>query len=382
VRLISLSSFASWALATSFASADRLAVVPLESQSHPPPALEAEQLSADLTSRGHRVVASADAVARMSAGSQGAGPDWAAHVMQSIGAARSALTRLDRALASSMTQKIGDDLVRRGGGAGGPEVLVEWCLLERQLSLTGSDANAAGAWLDAAIAFGPDVELDPLHHPDDERDLFARRRAALKSEAAAALSIVTAPVAADVWVDGVRRCASPCTVKVLPGRHLARASSPAYAPALVDVAIGPGATVSRRLGLTAAYSGASPQAIASMLADPNRRGEGTSALEPMARFLDVEHVVALVPEGAQIRVFLAPPAAGRSRVGPAVAAQDVSPAVLEQLRPIAAADEGTPLLKKPGTWIIGGGIVAAIVGGFFIYDAVRSNDEMGSITVQ
>src|SRR5262249_10819062 len=131
-----------------------------------------------------------------------------------------------------------------------------------------------------------------------------RRRVVLQSEVAAGLSIATAPGAAEIWVDGVRRCESPCTLTLLPGRHLARASSPAHAPAVIDVELGPGTIASRRLGLTAAYSGASPKAIASMLAEPSRRNEGASALEPMARFLDVEHVVALVPEGNQIRVLL------------------------------------------------------------------------------
>jgi len=381
VRLVSLSTWASLALVASVASADRLAVVPFESPGHTAPALEAEQLSADLIARGHRVVSSADAVARISIGNQGAGPDWAAQVMQSIEAARATLTRLDRAIASNMARKIGEDIVHRGGGAGGADVLVEWCLLERQLSLTASDAKTASLWLDAAIAFGPDVELDPLRHPDEERDLFARRRVVLQSEVAAGLSIATAPGAAEIWVDGVRRCESPCTLTLLPGRHLARASSPAHAPAVIDIELGPGTIASRRLGLTPAYSGASPKAISSMLAQPSRRTEGASALEPMARFLDVEHVVALVPEGNQIRVLLAPPAAGRSRVGPVVAAADLSPTVTEQLRPIAIPEQGTSLFKKPGTWIIGGAIVAALVGGFFVYEATRPQ-KTGTITVQ
>jgi hypothetical protein len=151
---------------------------------------------------------------------------------------------------------------------------------------------------------------------------------------------------------------------------------------VIDVDIAPGATETRRLALTAAYSGASPQAIASMLADPNRRNEGASALEPLARFLDVEHVVALVPEGSQIRVWIAPPAAGRSRLGPAVAGADLSRSVEEQLRPIAPPQESTSLFKKPVTWIVGAGIVAAVVGGIFIYDASRSQQKTGSITVQ
>src|SRR6185436_37863 len=150
-----------------------------------------------------------------------------------------------------------------------------------------SDDKAAATWLDGAVALGPEVELDPMQHPDDERELFDRRRAALKAEVPSTLSISTVPVSADVWIDGVRRCTSPCNLSLLPGRHFARTSSPAYAPAVVDVETTPGATATKRLGLTAAYSGASPQAIGTMLVDPNRRNEGASALEPLARFLDV-----------------------------------------------------------------------------------------------
>jgi hypothetical protein len=169
----------------------------------------------------------------------------------------------------------------------------------------------------------------------------------------------------------------------LPGRHLARTASPAYAPAVVDFEVAPGATETRRLNLTAAYSGASPQAIASMLGDPNRRSEGASALEPLGRFLDVEHVVALVPEGSQIRVLVAPPAAGRSRLGPAVAASDLSSTVIEQLRPIAQPEASSSIFKKPVTWIVGVGVVAAaVVGGILIYDASRSAQKTGNITVQ
>jgi hypothetical protein len=384
--VISLSGVAALALVASTARADRLAVVAFESPDHAAPAVEAESLAAELAAHGHRVIASSDTLARVTAENQGAGADWAAKVLQSIGAARAALTRLDRALALGMANSIGEDIVRRGGGMGGPEVLVEWCLLQRQIALTSQDEKEAARWLDTAVAFGPDIELDPLQHPDDERDLFARRRAALKAEVVSALSIATVPAAAaDVWVDGVRRCSSPCTVPLLPGRHLARTASPAYAPAVLDVQVAPGLTTQRRLGLTAAYSGASPKAIATMLADPSRRNEGASALEPLARFLDVDHVVALVPEGSQIRVLIAPAPQGRSRLGPAVAAANLPPTVIEQLRPIAPPpppEESKSIFKKPVTWIAGAGIVAAVVGGIFIYDASRSQQKTGSITVR
>ena len=378
MRPIGFAISASVTLLVSTVRADRIAVVPLESPGHPAPSIEADKLSADLIARGHRVVASADALARISAGNEGAGADWAAQTIQSIDAARAALTRLDRVVASNMARRIGDDLVHLGGGAGGSMVLVEWCLLQRQLS---SDAKTASLWLDAAVVFGPDVELDPLRHPDEERDLFARRRVVLQSEVAASLSVATTPDAAEVWVDGVKRCQSPCSVTLLPGRHLARATSPAHAPAVMDLEIGPGIIASRKVGLTAAYSGASPKAISSMLADPSRRTEGASALEPMARFLDVEHIVALVPEGENLRVIVAPPAAGRSRMGPVVAAADLPTTMVEQLRPIAPPEESTSLFKKPGTWIVAAGVVAAVVGGFLVYESSRSQ-KTGTITVQ
>jgi len=385
VRIARLGFAAALFLLTPLAWAERVAVVALESPGHPTPALEADQLGADLLARGYRVIAAADAAARIAVGNQGSGADWAAQVMQSIDAARTALTRLDRTFASNIARQIGDDLSRRGGGAGGAEVLVEWCLLQRQLALTSSDAAGARHWLDAAVVFGPDVELDPLHHPEDERDLFARRRTALRGEVPATVSIGTTPAAAEVWVDGVRRCESPCAVTLLPGRHLARASSPAHAPAIIDIDLGPGASMSRRVGLSAAYSGASLPAISAMLSDPSRRGEGASALEPMARFLDVDHVVALVPDGSQLRVLVAPPAAGRTRLGPTIESGALSLVVLEQLRPTIVPESeqpSKPWYAKPGTWLVGAGLVAGIVGGVLIYDASKNGQTTGTITVR
>jgi hypothetical protein len=116
------------------------------------------------------------------------------------------------------------------------------------------------------------------------------------------------------------------------------------------------------------------RAIESMMADPTRRAEAASALEPMARFLDVDHVVAIVPEGDKTRLFLAPPAIGRPRLGPAVAAADLMTATAEQLRPIGPSrEEGQPWYGKPTTWIVGGGIVAGMVAGFLIYRAAAPN---------
>jgi hypothetical protein len=232
------------------------------------------------------------------------------------------------------------------------------------------------------VVFGPSLELDPLNHPEEERDAFARRRAALNGQPPGTLTVETTPTAAEVWVDGVQRCASPCSVKLLPGRHVVRASSPAHAPAVAQVDLAAGTTVSRRLGLSAAYSGASMRAIESMIGDPSRRAEGVSALEPMARFLDVDHVVAIVPEGDKTRLLFAPPAAGRPRLGPAVLPSNLSAATAEQLRPIApTAAEGKPWYGKPTTWLIGGGIVAGMVAGFLIYQS-SSPPATGTLTIE
>jgi hypothetical protein len=373
--------FAGLLLRATIAHADRLAVVPLGAPGHEPPTASADQLAADLIARGHRVIAGTDALARITVGNQGASADWAAELIAGIQAARTALTRLDRALASSMAQRIGKELWRFGGGAGGPEVLVEWCLLQRQLSLTASDAAQARAWLDAAVVFGPSLELDPLRHPEDERDLFARRRAALQKEAQGTLSITTTPAAAEVWVDGTRRCTSPCSVQLMPGRHLVRATSPAHAPATAEVTFAAGTTSTRSLALTAAYSGASVRAIESMMANPSRRAEGASALEPMARFLDVDHVVAVVPDGDKTRLVFAPPAAGRPRLGPVVEPSKLSATAAEQLRPIAPPPgEDRPWYGKTTTWLAGAGIVAGVVAGILIYQATTSGPT-GTLTI-
>jgi hypothetical protein len=63
-----------------------------------------------------------------------------------------------------------------------------------------------------------------------------------------------------------------------------------------------------------------------------------------------------------------------------VALANLSTAVVEQLRPIAPPEQSTPFLKKPGTWIVAGGVVAALVGGFFLYEATRPQNN-GSVTV-
>jgi hypothetical protein len=381
---IALMTFMAISLAASIARADRIAIVALESPGQPPPVVEADRLSAELSGKGHRIISSADALARLSSGEQGAGPDWGAEMLQAIGTARAALTRLDRAFAMNAERRIGIEVARRGGGAAGSEVLVEWYLLKRQLSLTASDVKGAARWLDAAIAAGPDIEIDPLRHPDDERDQYFRRRQKLRQEVPAKLAVATTPAAADVWVDGMRRCESPCSVALVPGPHMLLVSSPAHTPAALEVTLGPGTTAARQLGLSAAYAAATPRAIASMISNPSRRAEGASALEPMARFLDVEHVVALVPEGDKVRVLVSPPAAGRSRIGPLASADDLCFAVMDQLGTTDAAAPatagGSAWYAKPTTWIIGAAIVAGVVGGALIYDASRPS-ATGTLTV-
>jgi hypothetical protein len=365
----------------SVAHADRIAVVPLESPGRPPPFVEADRLSADLAGKGHRVVAGTDALARLTSGDQGSSADWGAEILQAIGTARAALTRLDRGFAAAAARRIGAEITRRGGGAAGSEVLVEWFLFKRQLALTAADAKGSAVWLDTAVAAGPDIEIDPIHHPEEERDLFARRRQKLREQPPATLAVQTAPPSADVWVDGVRRCSSPCSVELIAGHHLALVTSPAHAPASFDADLAPGATVSRQIGLSAAYAGATPRAIASMLASPSRRVEGSAALEPMARFLDVAHVVALVPEGDKIRILVAPPAAGRARFGPLATTESLSFAVQDQLTPSeTSAPVAAAWYAKPSTWLIGAAIVAGVVGGVLLYGASRQ-PTTGTLTV-
>jgi hypothetical protein len=366
------------------ARAERLAVLPLESPDGHVALAAADKLAADLVREGHRVLSGADVAARLSAGNQTAGRDWAAEVLKEIDAGRAALTRLDQALAGNIARKVGNELANGGGGTGGSEPLVQWALLQRQLATTASDTGQAARWLDAAIAFGPDVELDPLRHPNVERDAFARRRAARRSEPAGQVSIATTPAAAEVAIDGVHRCESPCTVSLMPGRHLARMTLPAHGPATIDFEVAPGAIVARRLGLPAAYSGANLHAISAMLADPSRRTEGASALEPIARFLDVDHVIALLPWGDQTRVMVAPAPPDQARLGPAIASADLSPTVTGRLH--AAREDARETSKgstawyaSPVTWMIVGGAAALAVGGYFMLRPDPS--QSGTLTV-
>jgi hypothetical protein len=87
------------------ARADRLAVLPIEAAQRPAPVEHADRLAVDLLEKGHRVLAPADTVAKLSSGGAGA-PDWAARVLQTIDGARAALTRLDRRTAAISARSI------------------------------------------------------------------------------------------------------------------------------------------------------------------------------------------------------------------------------------------------------------------------------------
>ena len=196
----------------------------------------ADQLAADLIGRGHRVIAGTDAIARIAVGNEGAGADWAAELIARIrcgarGTAPASIARSRRAWRIGSATSCRDSVAVRGV----PRCWSSGVCSNASSRITASDATRAKAWLYAAAAVGSSLELDPLSHPEDERDVFARARAVLHNEAPGTLSVATTPAAAEVWVDGVRRCASPCSVTLVPGRHFVRATSPAHAPAAAQV---------------------------------------------------------------------------------------------------------------------------------------------------
>jgi hypothetical protein len=303
-------------LASGNARADRLAVIALKTSQAPAPVLQADALAAHLLREHHRTINHADAVARLQAGNDKAGPAWSAVLVQTLAQARASLTRLDRRGATLLSNQVADAIRREGGGAGAAEVLVEWALLERSLALSSASPSGGSRWLQVAAALGPRVALDPLTHPDDERNALSAAVAGLEKQAPANLTISSTPAGAELWIDGVKRCATPCTHAVLPGHHFLRVSTPAHAPATLEVEVAAGAVGSREVGLSAAYSGASVDAIAAMLADPSRSAEAGSAIMSVSRFLDVNHVIALTSEpGGKLRVVVAPPSAAVARGG-------------------------------------------------------------------
>jgi len=360
------------------ARADRLAVISLRTAAAPPPVLQADALASHLLQQRHRTINHADAVARLQSGNEGAGSDWASGLSQTLAQARAALTRLDRHGASVLVRQVGDAIQHAGGGAGGAEVLVDWALLERSLATSSAGQSSGARWMRMAAAIGPRVALDPLHHPDDERNAFSDAVVELEKQPAAILAVTSAPAAAELWVDGVKRCSTPCSATLPAGHHYARISSPAHAPATFEIELAAGATASREVGLTAAYSGASLDAISAMFADPSRNGEASSALLSVARFLDVDHVVALAPEpSGTLRVVIAPPASGQPGSRNALSDGAVAGAVDSMLagRTSPSDDAGaTAWYSKPGVWI-GVGIVVAAAAAGTIYWATRDSQQ-------
>jgi hypothetical protein len=332
------------------ASAERIAVVALASANGPAPVVQADALSSHLLRKKHRTINSGDVVARVQAGNQGADAAWAAGLSQSVAQATAALTRLERRGASVLARQLDASIRRAGGGAGGAEPLVEWALLERALALSSAGTAGAARWTRTAAALGPNVVLDPLRYPEEVRNSFAAAVAAAEKSQRATLSVASTPSGAELWIDGVRRCATPCSTELPPGHHFARVVSPAHAPSVFEVELAPGAVLAREVGLSAAYSGASLEAIAAMLADPSRTAEAGSALLSVARFLDVDRVVALLAEpGGKLRLLVVPPSSMLSRSG--LDEASLLPALDGVLDAGVPADAGE---RPTGTLIIGG----------------------------
>jgi hypothetical protein len=108
-----------------------------------------------------------------------------------------------------------------------------------------------------------------------------------------------------------------------------------------------------------------------MLSDPSRRQEGASALEPLARFLDVDHAVALYPEESGVRFIVSPSPASRLTLGRTVAPAELTNSVVVDLAEARPVEISTPWYAKPAPWIVGGGAVVAVVAGILIYGATR-----------
>jgi len=297
-RLFGLSIGLLFFVFASRASAERIAVIALPSAEGSPPVLEADRLCSKAIGRKHRAVCSADASARLRAGNERPDAAWAARLQQLVGQSRGALTRLDRHGATALTRQLEAAIRQYGGGTAGAEVLVEWALLERSLAVSASVSTTATRWLRVAAALGPTVALDPLTHPDEERHAFAQAVAELASSAPGALTVKSSPASAELWVDGVKRCATPCTAKLPPGHHFALVTASGHAHSAFEFELAPGASLQREVGLSAAYAGAPLEAIAAMLANPSRTGEASAAIVPIARFLDVDRVVVVQSEGS------------------------------------------------------------------------------------
>lgn len=324
------------------AHAARLAVVALPSPHGQAPVEEADALTSHLIKRRHRTIASADATERLLSGNAGAGPDWAAGLSGEVRRGREALTRLDRHAADLVRREVQESIERMGGGAGGAQVLVEWALLESALASSAGDGTRATRWIDKAATLGPTVVLDPLVHPETERQAFQDATDRVREAGEGTLTVVTVPASAELWVDGVRRCRTPCTASLPPGQHFARVTSPAHAPAVLSVQLASDQSASRRVGLTSAYTGASIEAIEAMLDNPSRASEAQSSLSALADFLDVDHVVVLRRTSNQLySIRVAPVLEGndavRSGLSESVLAASAD-AMLQPVRSVATQD--------------------------------------------
>jgi len=346
--------------AASSASAERIAVIALPSQNQQPPSVEADRLCSLLISHRHQALCSADVATRLRAGSERPDAAWAASLRQTVGQARGALTRLDRHGASALTRQVEAALRLHGGGIGGPEVLVEWALLERSLASSAGTAPAASRWLRVAAALGPSVTLDPLNHPDDERNAFAQSVTEVSAAPSAALAVVSSPASADLWIDGVRRCATPCEAKVPAGHHFAHVASPGHVPVTFEVDLKPGTRQRREVGLSSAYTGASIDAIAAMLANPSRSHEAGAAIVPIARFLDVARVVVVQQDkpGSLRTLLVSTSGASQRRDGASVeeVAQNLGHGSGPE--PVDSGHERTAWHRNPYLWL-GVGVVLA-----------------------
>jgi PEGA domain len=320
------------------AHAARLAVVALPSPHGQAPVEEADALTSHLIKRRHRTIASADATERLLSGNAGAGPDWAVGLAGEIRRGREALTRLDRHAADRVRREVQESIERMGGGAGGAEVLVEWALLESALASSAGDGTRATRWIDRAATLGPTVILDPLVHPEAERQAFQDATDRVREVGEGTLTVVTVPAAAELWVDGVRRCRTSCTVSLPPGQHFARVTSPAHAPAVLSVQLASDQSATRRVGLTSAYTGASIEAIEAMLDNPSRASEAQSSLSALADFLDVDHVVVLRRTSKQsYSIRVAPVLEGNDAVRGGLSANALSSSADAMLQPARSA---------------------------------------------
>lgn len=356
------------------ASAERIAVIALPSPQGTAPVLEADRLCAQAISRRHQTICSADATARLRSGNERPDAAWAASLQQLVGQARGALTRLDRHGANALSRQVENAIRKNGGGTGGSEVLVEWALLERSLAISAGVSTTAARWLRIAAALGPTVPLDPLTHPEDERHAFAQAVAEQSAAAPGTLTVKSSPAPAELWVDGVKRCATPCSAKLPAGHHFVMVSASGHAPSALELEMGAGGSQQREVGLSAAYAGAPLDAIASMIANPSRAGEASAAIVPIARFLDVDRVVVVQSEGnGRLRAMLVS-SSGSSVRDTGTTDDDVARRLGEGSSPADSDSSSNPWYRSTPLWI-GVGVVVAGAIATGVYLGTRGNDQ-------